>query len=236
MAAPRTLRESGVPSRRVRWSSAAPEVAVGRDELGFQFRERADDLDLLLAGAQHRAAGQVHGRVLRTVAGKRQQRELLSAVDQAGRCFVRPSLALVRSSLEICHRHVSLASLTVPHPINCAGAHGARLEGRDQCAAPEKVAVVFDGGAAGEFRLGVADRIDVALAHQDRVVGTDEHRAEGMMALCRCFTRDGVGGAEVARRVIRIAAGMRGATTTLRPPYCSESRNVRRRTATCSRT
>ena len=147
---------------------AAPEIAVGRDELGFQFGERANDLDLLLAGAQHDAAGQVHGRVLGAFSRQRKQRGFLGAVDHA---------ADVR-------------------PVDGARAHRARLEGRDQRAAPQVFAVVFGGGATGELGLGVANGIDVALAHQDRVVGTNEHRAKGMMAFNGGFPRDGVGGAE----------------------------------------
>jgi hypothetical protein len=50
----------------------------------------------------------VHGRVVGTVAGEREQRRLLGAVNDATD-VVRPSLTLVRSSLETCHRHVSFA-------------------------------------------------------------------------------------------------------------------------------
>jgi hypothetical protein len=85
-----------------------------------------------------RAAKQVHRRIFRTIASE--QRALFRAVHDAADVG----------------------------PVDSAGAHCARLEGRDQRATPQVFAVVFGGGAAGEFRLGVAGRVDVALAHQDR--------------------------------------------------------------------
>jgi hypothetical protein len=41
------------------------------------------NLDLLLPGAEHDARGQVHRRICGVVAGQREERGLLEAVDQS---------------------------------------------------------------------------------------------------------------------------------------------------------
>ena len=56
---------------------------------------------------------------------------------------------------------------------------------------------IGSGGAAAQFDLGVADDVDIALAHEDVVVGTDEHAAERMMPMRRRLAGDHVGGAEM---------------------------------------
>src|SRR5258708_185339 len=63
--------------------SRLPERPMRRDQLVLDLRERAVHLDRLLAGAEHRAAGEAHGRVFGVAAGKRQELRFLDAVDQA---------------------------------------------------------------------------------------------------------------------------------------------------------
>jgi hypothetical protein len=45
----------------------------------------------------------------------------------------------------------------------------------------------------------VAHGVDIALAHEDAVVGTDQHRPERMMPMRRRLAGDRVGGAKVFR-------------------------------------
>lgn len=63
-------------------SSAFPEIAVRCEQLILDLGEGAKDLDVFLAGAEHDARREAQRRVLRVIAGDRQELGLLEAVDQ----------------------------------------------------------------------------------------------------------------------------------------------------------
>jgi hypothetical protein len=48
----------------------------------------------------------------------------------------------------------------------------------------------------------VTHGVNVALAHQDAVVGADQHAAERMVAMPRGLARDFIGGAKVGEHLI----------------------------------
>ena len=48
-----------------------------------------------------------------------------------------------------------------------------------------------------QFGLGVTDGVDIALAHEDRVVGADQHRTERMMAMRGRLAGHGIGRKQV---------------------------------------
>jgi len=87
-------------------------------------------------------------------------------------------------------------------PVERPGAHGTGLAGRDQRAGPQEIRRVGCRGAAGELGLGMAHRVEIALAHEDTVVGSDQNGAEGMMPMRRRLARDGVGGSEMGEHLI----------------------------------
>ena len=48
----------------------------------------------------------------------------------------------------------------------------------------------------------MAHGVDIALAHEDAVVGSDQHGAEGMMAVRHRLARDFIGGAKVGEHLV----------------------------------
>jgi hypothetical protein len=129
------------------------------EELLLDLGEWANDFDWLLAGAEDRPRREAHGRVLGVVAGLREELRLLETIDQA---------ADIR-------------------PIEHTGAHGTGLAGRDQRAGPQEIRRIGRRGAPAELGLGVTQRVDIALAHEDAVVGPDQDGAEGV--LCAAASR-----------------------------------------------
>ncbi len=136
-------------------SARAPVALVHRDDRLGNRRDRADHADILLPAREHVAARQVEGRVLGVVAGQAQQRALLDAVDEPADVG----------------------------PVLRAGAHRARLDRRDERAAPELGRREARRRVPRQHRLGVVHAVDVALLEQHGlVVGGDQHRAERMVA------------------------------------------------------
>jgi len=48
----------------------------------------------------------------------------------------------------------------------------------------------------------MAHRVEIALSHQNAIVGPDQHATERMMPMRRRFARDSVGGPEVSKHLI----------------------------------
>ena len=87
--------------------------------------------------------------------------------------------------------------------------------------APQEFWRIGSGGAAAQFGLGVADDVDIALAHEDAVVGTDEHAAKGMMPMRRRLAGDHVGGAEMGDHLVarHVAVAVRLRESVISPRF-----------------
>ena len=67
---------------------------------------------------------------------------------------------------------------------------------------------VCGGGAAGKLGLGVADHVEIALAHEDVVVRADEDRAEGVVPVFGGLRAPLVGGAEMGDHLVAGHGGL----------------------------
>jgi len=144
----------------------------------------ADDGDGFLPVREDFAGGQVHRRVFAVVAGVGQQFGFGHRVDDAADVG----------------------------PVERAAAHAAGLDVGVQGALPEPFRREVGGGNARQRRLGVVDRVDVALLQQHSfVVGADEDRSEGMMSERHRAAGDGIRPFQVAQDlVLRRLAGRCG--------------------------
>ena len=96
-------------------------------------------------------------------------------------------------------------------PVERSGAHRAGLARRDQRAGPEKLRRVGCRRAPRKFGLGVMHGVDIALAHEDRVVGADQHSTERMMAMrdrvaCNGICSEEVSDHPVTRHIAQVKA------------------------------
>ena len=92
-------------------------------------------------------------------------------------------------------------------PVERAGAHGTGLADRDHACRSQEVGRIGLPQRARQLGLGVTNSIEVALPHEDAVVGPDQHRAEGMVPMHRRLARDFIGGAKVGKHRSRVMVG-----------------------------